>query len=164
MACRLSADRAAADDLVQETYLQAWRSFHRFVPGTNCRAWLYKVLYFCHSRQRRTRARQPVMVDLESSPESALLFDPPTPDTLTADSVKAAFERIAEPFRTAVMLVDVEQLAYREAADVLGVPIGTIMSRLARGRRLLRLELSAEAAALGIADDESGMNMKGRGR
>lgn len=152
-ALRLCASRAAAEDLVQETFLQAWRSFSRFERGTNCRAWLYKILMFSHSRQCRSTARQPLTTDLDDAGETALLFDPPTPDALTAASVKAAFDKLAEPFRTAVVLVDVEELSYREAADILGVPIGTVMSRLSRGRRLLRLELVEQAAAMGLDVD-----------
>lgn len=155
VALRLCGRRDTADDLVQETFLQAWRSFHRFEPGTNCRAWLYKILFFCLSRDRRARARRPQLVGLETATEQALRFDPATPDTLTVDSVKAAFERIPDPFRAAILLVDVEQLTYREAADVLAVPIGTVMSRLSRGRRLLRVELAAHAEAAGILQPPS---------
>src|SRR5262245_25296674 len=98
-AVRLCGQRDLADDLVQETYLQAWRSFHRFTPGTNCRAWLYKILFFCWSRDRRARARQPAIIHLDAAPEQALRFDPATPDTLTIDSVVAAFKRVPDPFR-----------------------------------------------------------------
>jgi len=149
-ATRLAGSRAAAEDLVQETVLQAWRSFGRFEPGTNCRAWLYKILMFSHSRQRRDQSRRPMATGLDAAQESALQFDPQTPDTLTAASVKAAFDQLPEQFRTAVLLVDVEELTYREAADALDVPIGTVMSRLNRGRRLMRLALVNEAAAYGI--------------
>jgi len=149
-AMRLCGSRAAAEDLVQEAYLQAWRSFSRFERGTNCRAWLYKILMFSHSRQRRSTARQPQTTHLNEAGDVAVLFDPPTPDALTAASVKAAFDKVPEPFRTAVVLVDVEEFSYREAADILGVPIGTVMSRLSRGRRVLRLELVEQAAAMGL--------------
>lgn len=157
VAARLCGSAEGAEDLVQETYLQAWRSFHRFEAGTNCRAWLYKILLFTHAGQRRKRARQPFLVDLDAAGESALVIESPVPDTLTAEAVKAAFERLAEPFRTLVVLVDVEGLTYREAADALDVPIGTVMSRLSRGRRLLRLELARHAPAAGRdAADERG--------
>ncbi len=147
-ATRMCGNRDAANDLVQETFLQAWRSFARFQPGTNCRAWLYKILIFSHSKQRRSLSRQPSMTDLDQAGEKALLFDPPTPDVLSADIVKAAFDRVPEPFRTAIVIVDVEEFTYREAADILDVPIGTVMSRLSRGRKLLRHELAGSAAAL----------------
>jgi RNA polymerase sigma-70 factor, ECF subfamily len=149
VAARLCGNADTAEDLVQETYLQAWRSFHRFETGTNCRAWLYKILLFTYAGHRRKRARQPFLIDLDEAGESALLVDVPTPDTLTADAVKAAFDRLPDPFRTLVLLVDVEGLTYREAADALEVPIGTVMSRLSRGRRLLRLELAGHAPAGG---------------
>jgi RNA polymerase sigma-70 factor (ECF subfamily) len=153
MATRLCGGRDAAQDLVQETYLQAWRSFARFEPGTNCRAWLYKILIFSHSRLRRDQSRRPTITSLETAPDTALLFDPQTPDTLTASSVKAAFESLPDQFRLVVLLVDVEQLSYREAADALDVPIGTVMSRLNRGRRLMRQALVEQAAAYGITGD-----------
>jgi RNA polymerase sigma-70 factor (ECF subfamily) len=153
-ATRLSGARDAAEDLVQETYLQAWRSFSRFQPGTNCRAWLYKILMFSHSRVRRDQSRRPLVTELDEATETALQFDPQTPDTLTAASVKASFDALPEPFRIAVLLVDVEGLTYREAADALDVPIGTVMSRLNRGRKLMRLALVNEAAAYGIGTQE----------
>ena len=149
-ATRLCGARDAGEDLVQETYLQAWRSFSRFEPGSNCRAWLYKILMFSHSRLRRDQSRRPLITDLDTATETALQFDPQTPDTLTAASVKAAFDGLPEPFRVAVLLVDVEELTYREAADAIDVPIGTVMSRLNRGRRLMRLALVNHAAAYGI--------------
>jgi RNA polymerase sigma-70 factor (ECF subfamily) len=155
MAMRLCRSRETADDLVQETFLDAWRSFHRFEPGTNCRAWLYKILFFNYTRFRRKQAREPFLVELDDAEEKALRFDPQTPDALTAESVKSAFERLPEPFRTTVFLVDVEQLTYREACEALNVPIGTVMSRLSRGRRLLRIELAAQAAAHGIGAVQS---------
>ncbi|HYE84788.1 MAG TPA: sigma-70 family RNA polymerase sigma factor [Vicinamibacterales bacterium] len=153
MATRLCGGRDAGEDLVQETYLQAWKSFGRFEPGTNCRAWLYKILIYSHSRVRRDQSRRPVVTSLETAPDAALLFDPPTPDALTSASVKAAFSSLPDQFRLAVLLVDVEQLSYREAAEALDVPIGTVMSRLNRGRRLMRQALVEQAAAYGIAAD-----------
>lgn len=150
VASRLCGSRDAADDLVQETYLQAWRSFHRFEPGTNCRAWLYKILLFSHARQQRRQTRRPIMVALDAAAEAAFTADAPTPDTLTASSVKAAFETLPQVYRVAVLLVDVEEFSYREAAEALDVPLGTVMSRLNRGRRLLRVELAKQAAAFGI--------------
>lgn len=152
-ATRMCGGRDAAEDLVQETYLQAWKSFGRFELGTNCRAWLYKILIYSHSRLRRDQSRRPVMTSLEQAPDAALLFDPPTPDALTAASVRTAFDTLPDQFRFAVLLVDVEQLSYREAADALDVPIGTVMSRLNRGRRLMRQALVEQAAAYGLGSD-----------
>ena len=146
---------------MQETGRQASRSFGRFEPGTNCRAWLYKILIYSHSRLRRDQSRRPVVTSLETASEAALLFDPQTPDTLTANSVKAAFDTLPDQFRIAVLLVDVEQLAQREAADALDVPIGTVMSRLNRGRRLMRLALADQAAAYGITADAAAERKRG---
>jgi len=147
VAVRLCGERAAAEDLVQETCLQAWRSFHRFEAGTNCRAWLYKIMFFVRADRRRKQHREPAIVELDRAMESSLQFDAPTPDGLTAAAVQAAFDRLPDPFRDVILLTDVEELTYREAAGVLGIPIGTVMSRLSRGRRLLRRELAAHAAA-----------------
>jgi RNA polymerase sigma-70 factor (ECF subfamily) len=156
VASRLCGSAEAGEDLLQETYLQAWRSFHRFETGTNCRAWLYKILLFTYSAQKRNRARQPFLVDLDAAGEAALSVDASTPDALTAEAVRLAFDRLPENFRTPILLVDVEGLTYREAADVLHIPIGTVMSRLSRGRGLLRLELARHApnstAAQGASD------------
>jgi RNA polymerase sigma-70 factor (ECF subfamily) len=90
-----------------------------------------------------------------------MLFDPLTPDAITAASVSAAFDTLPEPFRIAVLLVDVEELTYREAAEALDVPIGTVMSRLNRGRRLMRLALVNEAAAYGITVDAAKERKRG---
>jgi RNA polymerase sigma-70 factor, ECF subfamily len=152
VAMRLTGTREAAEDLVQDTYLQAWRSFDRFEAGTNCRAWLFKILLYKQSNSRRDQSRRPIVTNFESTEESALLFEPPTPDVITASSVRAAFDALPEAFRTTVLLVDVEGFTYREVAEMLGVPIGTVMSRLSRGRRLMRLELVNQAAALGVGD------------
>ena len=166
VATRLCGNAAAGEDLVQETYLQAWRSFHRFEAGTNCRAWLYKILLFTYSAQRRKLARQPFLVDIDTATDVALLVEPPTPDMLTAEAVRAAFDRLPDVFRTLVLLVDVEGLTYREAADALTVPIGTVMSRLSRGRRMLRLELAAHApnAARDRADSQGASVNNAQGR
>jgi RNA polymerase sigma-70 factor (ECF subfamily) len=161
VATRLCGGVDGGEDLVQETYLQAWRSFHRFEAGTNCRAWLYKILLFTYSSQRRKRARQPFLVELDAGDDSRLLVDPVTPDTLTVEAVRGAFDRLPDPFRTLVVLVDVEGLTYREAADALNVPIGTVMSRLSRGRRLLRLELAQHAPERNAKD---GTHQQGRAR
>ena len=145
-AMRLCGDRAPAEDLVQQTFLEAWRSFDRFQAGTNCRAWLYKFLFFVHGQRRRKLGREPVWVDLEAA-ESSVIADTPVPDGLTADAVHAAFARLPEPFRAVLLLTDIEGFTYREAADMLQVPIGTVMSRVSRARRLLRRELAPQALA-----------------
>jgi len=148
-AVRLSGNRDTADDLVQETYLHAWRAFHRFEPGTNCRAWLYKILYFNYSNRRRADLKH-AQVPLDEVDDPGLSVEPITPDTLTAESIKDALASLPDAFRLAVILIDVEQLTYREAAEVMSVPVGTVMSRLDRGRKLSRIGLARQAAAHGL--------------
>lgn len=139
VALRLCRDQTKAEDLVQETFLQAWRSFHRFEPGTNLRAWLYKIMFNVHySNQRRDRLH---MVPTEETIAETVAYDPPTPQHLTEEEVLAALERLPRDFQIPILLADVEGFSYREIADVLEIPIGTVMSRLHRGRKILRTEL-----------------------
>ena len=150
VAFRVCEDRETADDLVQETYLRAWRSFDRFTLGTNCRAWLYRIFFNVHSEHRRTQARKPLLLSLHRVKETALSCETRTPADLTLEEVKAVFAELGEPYRVALVLADIEGMRYREIADVLGVPIGTVMSRLSRGRQILRDRL----AALSKADED----------
>jgi RNA polymerase sigma-70 factor (ECF subfamily) len=143
VAFRICEDRETADDLVQETYLRAWRSFDRFTSGTNCRAWLYRILFNVHSEQRRSQSRKPVVLSLHRVKETALSSETRTPAHLTLEEVKLVFAELPEPFRVALVLADIEGMRYREIADALGVPIGTVMSRLSRGRQILRARLAA---------------------
>jgi RNA polymerase sigma-70 factor (ECF subfamily) len=143
-------DIALAEDLVQETFLQAWRSFDSFELGTNCRAWLYRILLNCWSHEQRRRSRHPVVVDSDAVEREPLVFDPPPATDITAEEVVAAFEKLPQEFQVVVLLADVEELTYREIAEVLAVPIGTVMSRLSRGRRLLRVELARYARDFGF--------------
>lgn len=147
VALRLSRDRGKAEDLVQEAYLQAWRSFHRFELGTNLRAWLYKILFnVYYSGLRRERLE---LAPIEETIAETIAYDPPTPQHLTEEEVLMALERIPRDFQIPVVLADVEELSYREIADVLQIPIGTVMSRLHRGRKLLRMELADYARGAG---------------
>ena len=141
-------DREQAEDLIQETYLQAWRSFHRFEIGTNMRAWLYKILFNVHySEVRRVK---PELTPIEETIAETIAYDPPTPQHLTEEEVLAALERIPRDFQVPVVLADVEELSYREIADALQIPLGTVMSRLSRGRKLLRMELANYARGAGF--------------
>lgn len=137
VATRVLRDRAAAEDAVQETFLQAWRSFSTFQPGTNCRAWLYTIMFRVISRNRR-KAHAERQVDLDSAPAGALLVETPPVDSLARDHLLAAVEALPDVYRTVLLLADVEQLKYREIAEVLDVPLGTVMSRLSRARDQLR--------------------------
>jgi RNA polymerase sigma-70 factor, ECF subfamily len=143
VAFRICEDRETAEDLVQETYLRAWRSFDRFALGTNCRAWLYRIFFNVHSEHRRTQERKPLVFSLHQVKETALSSETPTPSALTLEEVKVAFAELAEPFRVAIVLADIEGMRYREISEALGVPIGTVMSRLSRGRQMLRARLAA---------------------
>jgi len=139
VALRLCRNQAKAEDLVQETFLQAWRSFHRFELGTNLRAWLYKIMFnVYYSAQRREKLQ---LSPVEETIAETLAYDPPTPQKLTDEEVLAALDRLPRDFQIPIVLADVEELSYREIADVMEIPIGTVMSRLHRGRKLLRAEL-----------------------
>ncbi len=154
-AVRLTRDGDAARDLVQDTYLKAIRARDRFQPGTNLKAWLYTILHNTWRNRRRDAARarvafdsatvdaavdagRPGVVDA-STPESALL------QSVANADVKAAVDALPDVFRAAVWLRDVEDLSYQEIADALDVPIGTVMSRISRGRKLLHAALTTRA-------------------
>jgi RNA polymerase sigma-70 factor (ECF subfamily) len=148
-ASSLLRDRTEAEDLVQETYLHAWKSFHRFQPGTNCRAWLFKILFhrLYHLRRKWFRLR---LAKSEDVLEQTLEYEPPVPDKLSDEEVLAALQKVPEDFREVLLLADVEEFSYKEVAAALEIPVGTVMSRLSRGRRLLRKELAGLAASMGI--------------
>ncbi|MEP7363592.1 MAG: sigma-70 family RNA polymerase sigma factor [Acidobacteriota bacterium] len=150
-ATRVLGERGRAEDVVQEVYLQAWKSFDRFETGTNCRAWLFKILFHCVNHHRRKWFRFPLLKENEEFIEANLTYSPPVPDHLTDEEILSALEKIPGDFRSVVLLVDVEEFAYKEAADILQIPIGTVMSRLSRGRRLLREQLVDVARSYGIA-------------
>ncbi len=149
-ASRIASDRARAEDLVQDVYLQAWKSFAKFQSGTNCRAWLYKILFHCASHHRRKWFRFAMTNETEEYMEANLAYTPPVAEHLTDDEILAALDSISADFRAPVLLVDVEEFSYREAAAILAIPVGTVMSRLSRGRRLLRERLTGAALAQGI--------------
>jgi len=144
-ALRLTHRPADAEDLVQETYLKAFRSADRFEPGTNLRAWLFTILHNTARNRARDRARDTVTVDSEAveraevsiatsggdTPETLLLRDTLAPD------LQAAIDALPDAFREALWLRDVEEFSYAEIAAMLSIPLGTVMSRISRGRRLL---------------------------
>src|SRR5262245_5651870 len=146
VALRVCEDRETADDLVQETYLRAWRSFDKFEPGTNCRAWLFRIFFYVRSEYRKSQARQPLVFSLDYVKESTLPSQPNTSLDFTLEEIKHACVELPEEFRIAVLRSDIEGLKYREIAEVLNVPVGTVMSRLSRGRRLLRAKLTTRAS------------------
>lgn len=143
-------DRTTAEDLVQETMTEALKSFHRFEPGTNAHAWLVTIMSHTESKRRRKLARLEVIGDEDDRIAETVAYEPPTPENLTDEEVLAALARIPPNYSRVVMLADVEDLSYKEIADALAIPIGTVMSRLNRGRELLRAELAEYAGAHGI--------------
>jgi RNA polymerase sigma-70 factor (ECF subfamily) len=149
-AMRVLRDKGRAEDVSQEVYLQAWKSFHRFEAGTNCRAWLYKILFHCVNHHRRKWFRFPLLKETEEFLESNLTAPEPVPDHLSDAAILMALDSVPGDFRSVVLLVDVEEFAYKEAAEILDVPIGTVMSRLSRGRKLLREKLKDVAQSYGI--------------
>ncbi len=149
-AVRLLGDRARAEDVLQEVYLQGWKSFDRFEPGTNCRAWLFKILFHCVNHHRRKWFRFPLLKDTEEFLEANLVAPATIPDRLTDAEILSALDGITADFRSVVLLVDVEEFAYKEVAEILSIPIGTVMSRLSRGRKLLREQLADVARSYGI--------------
>jgi RNA polymerase sigma-70 factor (ECF subfamily) len=134
--------RTEAEDIVQETYLQAWKSFHRFTPGTNCRAWLFKILFHVVQHHRRKWFKFKIVKEEEENLEATLVYEPPVPQDLSDEDVLAAFRQIPQAYREVVLLSDVYDFTYKEIHETLDIPIGTVMSRLSRGRQLLRAELS----------------------
>lgn len=150
-ALRVMGDRGRAEDVTQETFLQAWKSFSKFEAGTNCRAWLFKILFHSVSHHRRKWYRFSFVKEPEEILESCIAFTPPIPDHLTDEEILAALNKLSPDFRAVVLLVDIEEFAYKEAAEILDVPIGTVMSRLSRGRKQLREQLSTLAASYGFS-------------
>ena len=154
-AMRMTRNKADAEDLVQETYLKAYRAFGGFQEGTNLRAWLYRILTNTFINTYRAKKRRPEENDLDDV-EDLYLYrrlggleaaaagrsaEDEVLEEITEGEVKAALEALPEQFRMAVLLADVEGFQYKEIAEILDIPIGTVMSRLHRGRRALQKAL-----------------------
>ena len=154
LAMWLVRDRAEAEDLVQETMVQALASFHRFTPGTNCRAWLVTILQHVRSNRWRKKSREPVVEDPDDRIADTVPFVAPVATGLTDEDVLAALARIPRAFQEVIVLSDVEELTYKEIAAALDIPMGTVMSRLHRGRGLLRNELATYLATSGRRSGE----------
>jgi len=151
-AVHLVRDRTEAQDLVQNAYLQAWKAFHRFEPGTNCRAWLFKILFNEIRHYRRKWFANRTVSEGEQSFEETLPYEPPIPEEIKDEDVLNALNEIPAEFREVVLLADVHEFAYKEIAETLNVPVGTVMSRLSRGRKHLRLKLADYAKAHGVPE------------
>jgi RNA polymerase sigma-70 factor (ECF subfamily) len=159
-ALRYTKNPEDARDLVQDTYLKAFSSFHQFEEGTNLRAWLYRVLTTTFINTYRKGQRQPQLTNSELEDWQVAEAQSHTSDlgksaevealeNLPDSDIKRALQDIPEDFRIAVYLADVEGFSYKEIAEIVGVPSGTVMSRLHRGRKLLREKLATYAAELG---------------
>ncbi len=142
----LERNRAEAEDLVQETLVQALKSFQRFTPGTNCRAWLLSILQHVRANRQRQQGRLVMDASMEERLEHVVAFVPPIPERLTDEDMLLALRQIPQHHQEVILLCDVEDLTYKEIAAALDVPIGTVMSRLHRGRELLRVELARAGA------------------
>jgi RNA polymerase sigma-70 factor (ECF subfamily) len=141
--------RSEAEDAVQEAYLQALKSFDRFTPGTNCRAWLFRILFHVISHQRRKWFGRFVFSEREELEQTAV-YEEPVGEHLTDDEVIEAFRKLPRQFAEVVILADVQEFSYKEIQETLGIPVGTVMSRLSRGRQMLRAQLAECGARAGI--------------
>ena len=167
-ALRMTRNPADAEDLVQETYLKAYRGFESFTEGTNLKAWLFRILTNTYINRYRQQKRRPEETDLDDVEDFYLYrrlggidearISKSAEDTLlelfTDDEVKEALESLPETFRMAVLLADVEGFAYKEIAEILEIPIGTVMSRLHRGRKALQKRLYDFAVERGLITEQ----------
>ena len=147
-AVHLVRDATEAHDIVQEAYLQAWKAFHRFEPGTNCRAWLFKILINEVRHYRRRWFNNRTVSAGEQPLEETVAFEPPISDDIKDEDILAALNGVPPTFREIVLLADVQEFSYREIAEMTGIPVGTVMSRLSRGRKQLREKLSSQGEQL----------------
>jgi len=145
-ALRMTGDEVEAQDLVQDAYLRAYRFFDRFEKGTNFRAWLFKIIRNIYINKYRKESQNPAMIDISDADLFGLVSIAERPeneifDHLLDDDITKALDDLPEDFRLALLLSDIEEFSYKEIADILDCPIGTVMSRLHRGRKMLRKRL-----------------------
>lgn len=168
-AMRMTHNAADAEDLVQETYLKAYRGFSNFEAGTNLRAWLFRILTNTYINSYRSKSRRPVETELDDvedfylyrrmggleAARSSRSAEDELMDWFSDAEVKSAIEALPDSFRIPVILSDVEGFSYKEIAEILDVPMGTVMSRLHRGRKSLQKQLHDYALERGLAEDEN---------
>jgi len=168
-AMRMTRNPADAEDLVQETFLKAYRAYDSFTAGTNLKAWLYRILTNTYINKYRKASRRPDEVDLgnvedlylyrrigsEESVEAARTTEDRVLDGLVESDIKKAVEALPENFRIPVLLADLEGLSYQEIADILEIPIGTVMSRLHRGRKAMQKALWEFASKRGLLPENA---------
>jgi len=167
-ALRMTRNAADAEDVVQETFLKAYRAYHTFQEGTNLKAWLYRILTNTYINRYRKKARRPSEVDFGEVEDlylykrlgsgeaggSARSAEEEALEGFVEADVKAAVEELPEHFRMPVLLADVEGFSYKEIAEILDVPIGTVMSRLHRGRKALEKALWSFAERRGLTGEQ----------
>jgi RNA polymerase sigma-70 factor, ECF subfamily len=175
-ALRMTRNQADAEDLLQETYLRAYRGYEGFTEGTNLRAWLFRILTNTYINIYRARQRRPAETDLADVEDlylyrrlgslDAVLANRSAEDQLfdlfTDEEIKQALEDLPENFRLPVLLADVEGFSYKEIAEILDIPIGTVMSRLHRGRKAMQRALFDFATARGLAGTRAGTERENR--
>ena len=166
-ALRMTRNRADAEDLMQETFTKAWRSFDSYQQGTNLRAWLFRILTNTYINKYNSQLRKPIETELDEVEELYLFkrlgaFDQSQLsqsaedqmlEMFTDDEVKNAIEELPESFRIPLLMSDVEGFSYKEIAEILEVPIGTVMSRLHRGRKAMQKMLYEYAKERGLVDE-----------
>ena len=166
-AMRMTRNPSDAEDLVQETFLKAYRAYHTFEEGTNLKAWLYRILTNTYINKYRKESRRPSEVDLgavedlylyrnlgsEESADAARSTEDRVLDGLVESDIKEAVEALPENFRLPVLLADLAGFSYKEIADILDIPIGTVMSRLHRGRKAMEKSLWDYAVKRGLVPE-----------
>jgi RNA polymerase sigma-70 factor (ECF subfamily) len=168
-AMRMTRNPADAEDLVQETFLKAYRAYHTFQEGTNLKAWLYRILTNTYINKYRKESRRPSEVDLgtvedmylyrrlgsEESAEAARTTEDRVLDGLVESDIKEAVEELPESFRMPVLLADLEGFSYKEIAEILEIPIGPVMTRLHRGRKAMQKRMCEYAKQRGLLPEDA---------
>jgi RNA polymerase sigma-70 factor (ECF subfamily) len=167
-AMKISGDRLDADDLIQETYLRAYRFYHTFKKGTNCKAWLYRIMKNCYINKYRKDKKEPSMVDYDEIPN---FYDSIRKDAVAInnlefeiysklfdDELTSALSSLKDEYKTVLILCDLEGLSYEEIAEFLNIPVGTVRSRIFRSRKILQQKLYRYALSRGFTSDNSFSN------